>query len=59
LKSERTARIETKGIPFMILTENNMTVEQEQKMLREMIRVRRSKKSYASLKKAHKAILGE
>ncbi|MBT3835047.1 type II toxin-antitoxin system RelB/DinJ family antitoxin [Candidatus Peribacteria bacterium] len=46
------------GIPFPLITENGMTEEQENEILREIADAKRSKKVYSSAKEAHKAILG-
>ena len=45
------------GIPFAITTENGMTIEEENDILKELTEAKRSKKRYASAKAAHKAIL--
>jgi len=45
------------GIPFPVTTENGMTPEQENEILKELAKAKRSKKSYSSAKSAHEAIL--
>ncbi len=50
--------IEKKGIPFEILTENGLTTAEEKEILKDIASARKSNKSYASAKEAHRAILG-
>lgn len=50
--------IEKKGIPFEVLTENGLTAAEEEEILHEIASAKKSKKSYASAKEAHRAILG-
>jgi DNA-damage-inducible protein J len=47
------------GIPFPVTTENGMTPEQENEILKELATAKRSTKSYSSARAAHKAILGK
>lgn len=49
--------IETKGIPFSVVTENGLTNAEEDEILAELVAMKKSKKSYSSAKAAHKAIL--
>ncbi len=45
------------GIPFEILTENGLTVAEEDRILQEIASAKRSKKTYSSAREAHRAIL--
>lgn len=47
------------GIPFPIVTENNMTPMAEREVLQAAKDVRKSKKSYKSAAEMHRDILGE
>lgn len=47
------------GIPFPVLTENGMTSEAEQEILKAERSARRSKKTYASAEELHADILGK
>jgi DNA-damage-inducible protein J len=51
--------VETRGIPFDVVTENGFTDEEEDQILSEVASIKKSKKSYSSAKAAHKAILGK
>ncbi len=46
-----------KGIPFEILTENGMTVAEEEEILKELAEARKSKKSYTTAKELFDDIL--
>ena len=48
-----------KGIPFQILTENGMTPEAEEELMRAWKDAKKQKKSYPSIRAAHRAILGK
>jgi len=48
-----------KGIPFEILTENGMTVAEEQELLKEIAWAKKHGKRYKSAKELHRAILKE
>jgi len=47
------------GIPFPILTENGMTPEAEEAILKETEEIIKNGETYPNIKAAHKAILGE
>ena len=49
--------IVTESIPFRIVTENGMTPEYEEEILKDIASARRSKKTYASAREAHEAIM--
>lgn len=51
--------IEKKGIPFEILTENGMTVAEEDEILKEIAWAKKYGKKYSSAKELHEAILRE
>ena len=49
--------IETQGIPFAVLTENGMTLAEEEKILKEIAWTKKYGTRYKSAKELHKAIL--
>ncbi len=51
--------IEKKGIPFEILTENGLTLAEEEEILKELAWAKKHSKTYASAKELHEAILKE
>ncbi len=51
--------VEKKGIPFEILTENGMTVAEEEEILKEMAWAKKYGKRYKSAEEMHADILKE
>lgn len=49
----------TESIPFPIRTENGMTLAKERELVRAISSARKSKKTYASAREAHDAIMRE